>query len=62
MSDAVDATDAGRPGAGACVVEQRSSRLGRADILVVNTGGRPTMPPENISTDDSLLFRSTHPI
>lgn len=36
MTDAVDATDSGRPGAGACVVEQRSSRLGRADILVVN--------------------------
>ncbi|MES0029344.1 hypothetical protein [Mesorhizobium sp. M0040] len=62
MTDAVGATDTGRPGAGACVIEQRSSRLGRADILVVNTGERPTMPPENISADNSLIFRSTHPI
>jgi len=44
--------DLRRPGEGRRVVEQAAAALGSVDILVVNTGGPPTMPFENIAPDD----------
>jgi 3-oxoacyl-[acyl-carrier protein] reductase len=44
--------DLSQRGAGARVVEQAIASLGAVDILVVNTGGPPTKPFENISPDD----------
>jgi 3-oxoacyl-[acyl-carrier protein] reductase len=44
--------DLGQPGAGARVVQEAIASLGAVDILVVNTGGPPTMPFERISPDD----------
>ncbi len=55
-ADAIGATaliaDLGQPGAGARVVKEAIASLGAVDILVVNTGGPPTMPFERISPDD----------
>lgn len=44
--------DLQRPGEGKRLVEQATSALGPVDILVVNTGGPPTMPFENVAPDD----------
>lgn len=44
--------DLRQPGSGRKVVEQAISALGRVDILVVNTGGPPTLPFEQISSDE----------
>jgi 3-oxoacyl-[acyl-carrier protein] reductase len=44
--------DLRQPAAGRQVVEQAAAKLGKVDILVVNTGGPPTMPFENIGSDD----------
>ena len=40
--------DLRQPSAGRTVVDQAVAALGKVDILVVNTGGPPTMPFENI--------------
>ena len=44
--------DLRQPSAGRAVVDQAVAALGKVDILVVNTGGPPTMPFENIASDD----------
>jgi len=46
------AGDLRQPQEGRRLVEQAISALGAVDILVVNTGGPPTMPFEDISSDD----------
>jgi 3-oxoacyl-[acyl-carrier protein] reductase len=43
--------DLRQPGAGRVLLEQAAEALGSVDILVVNTGGPPTMPFESISSD-----------
>jgi 3-oxoacyl-[acyl-carrier protein] reductase len=45
-------SDLRQPRAGRHLVEQAAAALGAVDILVVNTGGPPTMPFESISSDD----------
>ena len=44
--------DLRQPGEGRRLVEQAGEALGSVDILVVNTGGPPTLPFERISSDD----------
>jgi len=44
--------DLKRPGEGRRLVEQAAAALGTVDILVVNTGGPPTMPFESIAPED----------
>ena len=44
--------DLKQPGEGRRLVEQAAAALGSVDILVVNTGGPPTMPFESIASDD----------
>jgi 3-oxoacyl-[acyl-carrier protein] reductase len=44
--------DLQQPLAGRRVVEQAIAELGQIDILVVNTGGPPTMPFESIGSSD----------